>query len=78
LRWFRDRFWRSAGLPPGRVLLESSLIDDLGADSLDVVELLAELEDEFEVAFPDEVAVRFRTVGDVIRYINRQRGEEAA
>ena len=45
------------------------LDEDLGADSLDVVELLMELEDEFELAIADEQAEQFRTVGDVVAYI---------
>ena len=47
---------------------DAKLIEDLGADSLDLVELVMALEEEFEVAIPDADAERIKTVGDVIRY----------
>jgi acyl carrier protein len=47
----------------------TSFINDLGADSLDTVELVMELEDEFEISIPDEEAEKIRTVGDAIKYI---------
>ncbi len=50
--------------------------DDAGADSLDTVELVMELEEEFDITIPDEDAVNIRTVADAIRYIEkRHRGE---
>ena len=52
------------------VTLESSFVNDLGADSLDIVELVMELEDEFEVNIPDEDAEKIQTVGDAVKYIN--------
>jgi acyl carrier protein len=48
---------------------ESSIRDDLGADSLEVVELLMALEDEFDIEVPDEVAESMTTIADVERYI---------
>ena len=48
----------------------SKIIDDLGADSLDVVELLMVLEDEFGVSISDEQALEIKTVGDIVRIIN--------
>lgn len=55
------------------VTIESSLIDDLGADSLDLVELIMALEEEFEVEIPDSDAEKIVTVGDALDYIkNRQ------
>ncbi|MDF2521807.1 MAG: acyl carrier protein [Clostridia bacterium] len=51
------------------VLMESSFIDDLGADSLDIVELLMALEEEFDIEIPDEEAEKLATVGDVVEYI---------
>ncbi len=48
---------------------ESAFIDDLGADSLDVVELVMAMEENFEVTIPDEAAEKIRTVGDAIAYI---------
>ncbi len=50
--------------------LESSFVNDLGADSLDIVELVMELEDEFDVNIPDEDAQEMQTVGDAVNYIN--------
>ena len=47
----------------------TSFINDLGADSLDTVELVMELEDEFETSIPDEEAEKIKTVGDAIAYI---------
>lgn len=52
------------------VVLESSFVDDLDADSLDVVELVMELEDEFGISIPDEDAQKMKTVGDAVKYIN--------
>ena len=52
------------------VTLESSFVNDLGADSLDIVELVMELEDEFDVNIPDEEAEKMQTVGDAVKYIN--------
>ena len=51
------------------VTLESSFVNDLVADSLDIVELVMELEDEFNVNIPDEDAQKMQTVGDVVNYI---------
>lgn len=47
----------------------STFVDDLGADSLDVVELIMSLEEELEMEIPDEDAAEFTTVGDVVEYI---------
>ncbi len=49
--------------------MESSFIDDLGADSLDIVELIMALETEFDLEIPDEDAEKISTVGDVVDYI---------
>ncbi len=51
------------------VTMEASFKDDLGADSLDLVELVMELEDEFDIEIADEEAEKIATVGDVINYI---------
>ncbi len=52
---------------------ESKFIDDLGADSLDLVELVMDLEEKFEVSIPDEDNDKLRTVQDAIDYINKAR-----
>jgi acyl carrier protein len=59
------------GVNPEQVTPNASFIEDLGADSLDTVELLLAFELEFSVEVPDEVAEKLQTVGDVIRYIER-------
>ncbi len=51
------------------VTLETSFVNDLGTDSLDIVELVMELEDEFNVNIPDEDAQKMQTVGDAVKYI---------
>jgi acyl carrier protein len=54
------------------VKLESSFIDDLKADSLDVVELVMEFEDEFGIQIPDEDYEKIKTVGDAVKYISEK------
>jgi acyl carrier protein len=51
------------------VTMEASFIDDLGADSLDIVELIMALEEEFDIDIPDADAEKVVTVGDVVNYI---------
>jgi acyl carrier protein len=51
------------------VVPEAKFIDDLGADSLDIVELVMALEDEYGIEIPDEDAEKIETVGDAVRYI---------
>jgi len=53
------------------VVLESSFVDDLGADSLDQVELIMAMEEEFDVSIPDEDAEKISTVKDAINYIKK-------
>jgi len=57
------------GVEPDKVTEGASFIDDLGADSLDTVELVMEFEDEFETSIPDEEAEKIQTVGHAIEYI---------
>ncbi|OQA09149.1 MAG: Acyl carrier protein [Firmicutes bacterium ADurb.Bin373] len=52
---------------------ESSFVDDLGADSLDIVELVMALEEEFELEISDEDAEKIRTVGEAVKYIQEHR-----
>ena len=57
------------GVAEASVEMESSFIDDLGADSLDIVELVMALEEEFDMEIPDTDAEKVVTVGDVVEYI---------
>jgi acyl carrier protein len=57
------------GTTPDKVSRETSFINDLGADSLDTVELVMEFEDEFEISIPDEDAEKIQSVGNAIDYI---------
>lgn len=52
-----------------KVTAAASFIDDLGADSLDIVELVMTMEEEFDMDIPDEDAEKMKTVGDVVKYI---------
>ena len=54
---------------PEEVKLEASFSDDLGADSLDLIELVIELEEKYNIEIPDEDAERMNTVDDIIRYV---------
>lgn len=57
------------GVSEDEVKEESSFVEDLGADSLDIVELIMDLEEEFGIEIPDEDAEKIRTVGEAIKYI---------
>ena len=57
------------GVDKSEITRETSFINDLGADSLDTVELVMEFEDEFEISIPDEDAEKIQTVGNAIDYI---------
>lgn len=60
------------GVEEDEVTMDASFIDDLGADSLDLVELVMAFEEEFEMEIPDEEAEKIRTVGDAVRYIQEK------
>ena len=60
------------GVKPEEVVPEASFVDDLGADSLDTVELVMALEEEFGVEIPDEDAEKIQTVGDASKYIEEK------
>ena len=57
------------GVKPEQVVPEAKFIEDLGADSLDTVELVMALEEEFGIEVPDEQAEKLQSVGDVMKYI---------
>ena len=64
------------GVPEADVSNEKAFVADLGADSLDTVELVMALEDEFGIEIPDEEAEKIKTVGDAVRFIE-EAGEKA-
>ena len=57
------------GVDESIISLDSSFVDDLNADSLDMVELVMAMEQEFDISIPDEVAEKVATVGDAVEYI---------
>jgi acyl carrier protein len=59
------------GVDESQITPDASFIDDLGADSLDTVELVMAFEEEFDIEIPDEDAEKIRTVKDVIDYLNK-------
>ena len=61
-------------VPKDDIKSESKFVDDLKADSLDVVELVMEFEEEFEITIPDEDYEKIRTVGDAVKYITEKLG----
>jgi acyl carrier protein len=60
------------GTSRDKVSAETSFINDLGADSLDTVELVMEFEDEFQINIPDEDAEKIQSVGDAVKYIKEK------
>ncbi len=62
------------GVSADQVTPEAKFVEDLGADSLDTVELVMAFEEEFDIEVPDEEAEKLQSVGDVITYINAQQG----
>ena len=72
----RDLIVDQLGVSPDEVTKEASFIDDLGADSLDTVELIMAFEEEFGIEIPDEDAENMSTVGDAIDYLEKHVKEE--
>ena len=58
----------------GKVVNDASFIDDLGADSLDTVELVMAFEEEFDIEIPDDAAETIQTFGDAVKFINDNKG----
>jgi acyl carrier protein len=67
----REIIINELGVDPEKVTNDASFVEDLGADSLDTVELVMAFEEEFGIDIPDEDAERMRTVGDAIDYLNK-------
>ncbi|NLW46442.1 MAG: acyl carrier protein [Firmicutes bacterium] len=65
----KDIVVEQLGVDEEEVLEQASFVDDLGADSLDIVELVMALEEEFDLEIPDEDAEKIVTVGDAVNYI---------
>jgi len=59
------------GIDESKITENSSFVDDLGADSLDIVELIMAFEEEFDIEIPDEDAEKMKTVGDAVKYLNK-------
>ncbi len=66
----KDIIVEQLGVDPEKVKSEASFIDDLGADSLDIVELVMAMEEEFDLEIPDEDAEKLKTVNDVQTYLS--------
>ena len=69
----RDIVVDQLGVEAEEVAIESTFIDDLGADSLDIVELIMAFEEEFGIEIPDEAAEKIKTVQDVVSYIEQNK-----
>jgi len=67
---------RKLSVNPEQITPEASFLDDLGADSLDTVELVMDLEDEFNLTIPDEDQERLRTVQDAIDYLEERLADQ--
>ncbi|MBE3093147.1 MAG: acyl carrier protein [Chloroflexi bacterium] len=59
------------GVDESKITEDSSFVDDLGADSLDIVELIMAFEEEFDIEIPDEDAEKIKTVGDTVKYLSK-------
>ena len=59
------------GVDESKITENSSFVDDLGADSLDIVELIMAFEEEFDIEIPDEDAERMKTIGDAVKYLSK-------
>ena len=65
------------GVEEDEIQMSSTFVDDLGADSLDIVELIMAFEEEFNIEIPDEKAEKIKTVEDVVKYIDGETGINA-
>jgi acyl carrier protein len=62
------------GITKGEIVPEASFIDDLGADSLDIVELVMAMEETFDIEIPDDDAEKIQTIGDAFSYVKERLG----
>ncbi len=65
----KSKIAEQLSIDENEITMDSGFVDDLGADSLDIVELIMALEEEFDMEIPDEDAEKITTVGDVVEYI---------
>ena len=63
------------GVSKDQIKRETHFVNDLGADSLDTVELVMELEEEFDISIPDEAAEKIQKVGEAVEFIENAKGE---
>jgi acyl carrier protein len=68
----REIIINELGVEPEKVTMEASFVEDLGADSLDTVELVMAFEEEFGIEIPDEDAEKLQTVGDAVKYVKEK------
>lgn len=59
------------GIDEAQITADTRIIEDLGADSLDLVDMLTIIEDDFNIVIPDEAAMNMRTVGDIVDYMQK-------
>ena len=72
----KDNIAEQLSVEADEVSLDSNIQDDLGADSLDVVDLITTIEDEFDISIPDEAVEEIKTVGDIVNYIEKNTDAE--
>ena len=73
----REIIMEQLSAPESAVTMDTHLMKDLEADSLDAVEIIMAIEDEFEIEIPDEDVEKFQTVGDLVRYVEDKIAEMA-
>ena len=72
----KDIIVNKLGVSEDEVKEDASFVEDLGADSLDIVELIMDMEEEFGIEIPDEAAEKIRTVGEAVQYIEKEQQSE--
>lgn len=68
----RKLFAEQLGISEDQIIMESDVIQDLQADSLDIYILISSFDEEFGLSIPEEEAVNFKTIGDIVNYIDAQ------
>ncbi len=72
----KDIIVENLGVSPEEVKLEASLADDLGADSLDAVEISMAVEEEFSISIPDEELEKFKSVKDLVDFVEKEKDND--